>query len=333
MRTASSLLLTGCLATGSALAPALPALAAPGSGTAVVQPLTEAWYRATPACALPTGCADATGAPSPYAADTLHVGVNAGLEEARTYLQLDLTALPAGTKPSGGTLLLPVAAGSGTGTRSADTAKLQACAVTAPIEDADGSFGTPPEVDCEAASVPAAFVPAAGDDPAAFIVSLGALALTWEGSATPGAVALLPAADTAPPETWHVAFSGREREGEDVAPISATVAYVSAVLDTAADSEPFVAPPPFEPAPAFEEPPSFDSGSSFPAPPLTVDMPIQPQPAPQQAPVAAPEQQLVPVATVLDRSFRYPAVFLLPLLFAAAAAWLGRALTCDLVHA
>lgn len=332
MRSVSRLLLTGCLTTGLALAPALPVLAAPASGTTVLHPSAEAWYRSTPACLLPTGCADLPGAPSPYAADTLHVGVTAGLEEARTYLQLDLTALPAGTQPSGGTLLLPVASGSQDGTRAADKAKIQACAVKAPVEDADGSFETPPEVDCEAASVPAVFVPAEGDEPAAFTVSLSALTTTWEAAATPGAVALLPAEDTAPPETWHVAFSGREREGEDVVPISASISYVSAVLD-AFEPEPFVAPPPFEPAPAFEEP-TFDTGSSFAAPPLTVDTPIQPQPEPQQAPVAAPEQQqVVPVATFVDGSFRYPAIFLLPLAFAAFAGWLGRALTRDLVVA
>lgn len=328
MRSVSRLLLAGCLTAGAVLGPALPALAA-GSGTTVVQPSAEAWYRSTPLCALPTGCVDATGAPSPYADDTLHVAVNGGQEEARTYLQLDLSALPAGTKPSGGTLLLPVA--SGAGTRAAGSATMQACAVKVDVQDADGSFAQPPAVDCEGASTPATYVPAEGENPAAFTVALAAFASAWTGSAAPGAVALLPSADTAPPATWHVAFSGREREGEDVVPIRANVAYVSAAVDTDAEPVPFVPPFVFEPAPAFEPAPIFDTGSSFAAPPLTVDTPIAPQPEPQQAPVAAAEQQVVQVASVIDTSFRYPAVFLLPLLFGVAVAWLGRALTRDLV--
>jgi hypothetical protein len=328
---AASRVLSGLWLTGvMVLAPAAAAAAA-GSGTVVVKPSAEAWYRSTPACALPIGCVDATGAPSPYTANTLHVGVFAGQEEARTYLQLDLTALPAGTKPSGGTLLLPVAGGTGSGTRSADAATMQACAVKAPVEDADGSFATPPEADCEAASAPATFAPAEGEEPASFTVSLAALTAAWEGGSTAGAIALLPAADTAPPATWHVAFSSREREGEGVVPISARLSYVSAAVETNVEPAPFVPPPPFEPAPAFEAPSSFDSGSSFAAPPLTVDTPIAPQPEPQPAPVAAaPQQQVVPVASVLDTSFRYPGVFLLPLLFGALAAWLGRAMTRDL---
>lgn len=330
MKPVSRVLTALCLTTGAVVAPAAAVLAA-GGGTTVVKPSAEAWYRATPVCALPVGCADPGQSPSPYAADTLHVGVTAGVEEARTYLQLDLSALPAGTKPTGGTLLLPIAGGSSDGTRAADTARLQACAVTAPVEDADGSFAAPPEADCEAASVPATFVAAAGDDPAALTVNLADLASAWE-SAAPGAVALLPAADTAPPESWHVAFSDRTRTGEGVVPISASIAFASAALDS--DTDVVVAPPPFEPAPEFEAaPPAFDSGS-FAAPPLTAEVPLVPAPQPQVEPApvtAAPTQQAVtPVALSVPTGFRYPGVFVLPILLAAGLAWLGRALTRDL---
>ena len=317
-----------CLTSAMVVVPAAAAAAA-GSGTAVVKPSAEAWYRTTPACTLPIGCVDATGAPSPYPAQTLHVGVNAGQEEARTYLQLDLAGLPSGTKPSGGTLLLPVAGGGDSGTRSPETATIQACAVSAAVEDADGSFATPPEADCDAASVPATYVAAEGENPAALTVALADLVTAWDGGSAPGAVALLPSADTAPPATWHVAFSGRERQGEGVVPISARLSYVSASVDTAEEPAPVVPPPPFEPV--TEAPQSFDTGTSFAAPPLTVDTPVEPQPAPQPAPVAAaPEQQVVPVASVVDTTFRYPAVFLLPLAVAVLAGWLGRALTRDL---
>jgi hypothetical protein len=337
MRPAPRVLLGLALTAGAVLGPALPALAA-GSGTTVVKPAAEGWYRATPACALPTGCADLAATPSQYPPDTLHVGVNAGTEEARTYLRLDLAKLPPGTKPSGGTLLLPVA-GSDDGSRSPETAKLRACAVTEEVEDVEGSFATPPEVDCETVAVPATFVPAEGENPAAFTVDLAALTAAWGSHSQPGALAMLPAEDVAPPESWHVAFSDRTRTGDDVVAITAALAFVSTSLDTDSEPAPVVAPPPFEPAP----PPSFDSlsssggidvdaGASFAAPALSAGVPLpapaaQAAPAPQSAP--AP-QQVVPVAS-FQSGFRYPAVFLLPLVLAVAVGWLGRALTRDLV--
>lgn len=339
MSTASRALLALCVTTGTALGPALPALAA-ASGEATVKPAAEAWYRTTPACGLPTGCADLTGAPSQYSPETLHVGVNAGAEEARTYLRLDLAPLPAGTKPTGGTLLLPVATGSNDGTRAPETAEFQACAVNGEVTDVDGSFAQPPEADCEAASAPATFVPAEGENPPAFTVDLATFPAAWEGGATPGALALLPAAETAPPDSWHVAFSQRDRTGDGVVPISAALAFVSASLDTSSSPAPVVEPPPFEPAPTFgsgDVGTTFDSGSSFAAPPLTVDTPLLPEPVAQAAPAPetapAQQQQVVPVASFVQGGFRYPAVFLLPLLLLAGASWIARALTRDLVAA
>ncbi len=337
MRSASRVLLGLGLTAAAVLGPALPALAA-GSGQAIVKPTAEGWYRVTPACGLPTGCADLSATPSPYPPDTLHVGVNAGTEEARTYLQLDLAKLPAGTKPSGGTLLLPVAS-SDDGTRAPETAKLQACAVKGEVTDVDGSFATPPEADCEGASVAAVFVPAVGEAPAAFTVDLADLTAVWEAGGQPGALALLPAAETAPPESWHVAFSDRTRTGEGVIPITAALAFVSASLDTTGEAAPVVAPPPFEPAPA----PAFDSSgstdfggdTSFAAPALSAETPLLPEPVAQAAPAPATApvpQQVVPVAqSFVQSGFRYPAVFLLPLLLAVGVAYLGRALTRDLV--
>ena len=345
MRVAPRVLLGVSLTAVSVLGPALPALAA-GSGTATVKPAAEAWYRVAPVCTLPTGCAALTGAPSMYSPGTLHVGVNAGTEEARTYLQLDLTSLPSGTKPSGGTLLLPLATATSDGTRAPETAEMQACAVTGEVTDVDGSFQAPPRAECEIASVPATFVPAEGENPAAFTVDLASLTAAWEGSVTPGALALLPARETAPPDSWHAAFSRRDRTGQGVVPISAALGFVSAPLDTSSAAPPVVPPPPFEPAPApaFDSPgaTSFDSGgtsfgsggTSFAAPPLSVGTPLVQAPAAQsqQAPVIAgpSQQQAVPVASFVPSDFRYPAVFLLPLLLVVGASWIGRALTRDL---
>ncbi len=333
-----------CLTGAAILGPALPALAAPGGGTATVKPTTEGWYRLTPACTLPTGCADLTGAPSMYSPDTLHVGVNSGTEEARTYLQLDLGKLPVGTKPSGGTLLLPVATSPSDGTRAPETAKMTACAVTGEVTEVDGAFTAPPEVDCDVASAPAVFVPAEGENPPAFTVDLSALTVAWQGEVQPGALALVPAKETAPPESWHVAFSDRSRAGDGVVPISAALAFVSASVDTTMAPPPTVAAPPFEPAPAlaFESSSGsvdFDEGTSFAAPPLSAEVPLLPEPEPvaQAAPepVAAPVQQQVeqvePVTSFVQAGFRYPAVFLLPLVLAIGAGWIGRALTRELI--
>lgn len=264
-----------------------------------------------------------------YAADTLHVGVLLGQEEARTFLQLDLSKLPAGTKPAGGQLRLPVASGGRDGTRAPETAAIRACLVTKPVEDVDGEVGTGPEPDCEAVSTEAGFVAATDEAPAVFTVDLAALARAWDTSSAPGTLALLPAEDVAPTDNWHVAFSDRTREGEGVAKIMAVVSFVSTAVDVQQDP----APPVTAPAESLQAPTSTPP-ESFAAPSVpTFDGPIAVAPPAQPAPAPAPEtgpQQVVPAATFIDSSFRYPAVFLLPLLFAIGAAWLGRALTRDL---
>src|SRR5438128_3904999 len=87
----------------SSTASAVVPLTGATSGTATVHIGTDAWYSASAACtSSPAGCLPA-GAPAPYSAKTLHVGVAAGQEESRTYLSLDLAALPAGTALTGGT--------------------------------------------------------------------------------------------------------------------------------------------------------------------------------------------------------------------------------------
>ena len=324
MRPVSRVLLALTLAFGGAVAPAVAALAA-GSGTTTTAPSAEGWYRFSPLCATPLGCPSQA---SPYAADTLHVGVSLGAEEDRTVLQLDLSALPAGTKPAGGQLRLPVAAGPQDGSRTPENAKIRACPLYDEVKDVDGEFADVPEPDCRAASVDAVYEPAAGDAPAAFTVDLAALAAIWQESVSPGALALLPAEAPAPTDAWHVAFSRRDREGEGVARITAAITYVGGAVDVEEAEVPpveapldsgFVPPPALSPV---EAPPL-----SAPAP---IDVPVTaPEPAPAPAPQAAP---VVPVAAVVDTSFRYPGVFLLPIALAVVVGWLGRAMTRDLTE-
>lgn len=49
------------------------------------------------------------------------------------------------------------------------------------------------------------------------------------------------------------------------------------------------------------------------------------------SPEVAARTASIPVAAVLGGPYAYPAVFLLPLLVAAAVGWAGRALTRELV--
>jgi hypothetical protein len=326
MRHVSRVLLTLTLAAGGAVAPAAVALAA-GSGSVTTTPSAEAWYRFSPLCATPLGCPSQA---SPYAADTLHVGVNLGAEEDRTVLQLDLTKLPAGTKPAGGQLRLPVATGPQDGSRTPETAKIRACPLYDEVEDVDGSFADVPEPDCKAASVDAVYEPAAGEAPAAFTVDLAALAAIWQESVSPGALVLLPAEAPAPTDAWHVAFSRRDREGEGVARITAAISFVGGAVDVEEAEVPPVEAPldsGFVPPPAL---------TTVDAPPLSapgpIDVPVAapaPVPAPAPQPTAAP---VIPVASVVDTSFRYPGVFLLPLALAVVVGWLGRAMTRDLTE-
>jgi hypothetical protein len=328
MRPVSRAALALSLAAAAALAPAVAALAA-GSGSVTTTPLAEAWYRSAPVCALPTGCP--AEVPSPYSPGTLHVGVNLGVEEARTLLELDLSALPPGTQPAGGQLRLPLATGPRDGTRAPETASLRACLVQQPVSDVDGSFSGAPEADCETASVPAELVAATEQAPAAFTVDLTLLAAAWQGSAAPGALALLPGEQETPGESWHLAFSHRTREGEGVVPISAAISYVSGTVDLdEADLPPVTAPV----DPGFAPPPAFVPSEPFAVVPPALDAPLAAPPAPAPAPAAPAPQaapaQVVPVAALVDSSFRYPAVFLLPLAFAVAIGWAGRAFTRDL---
>lgn len=318
-------LLVLCLAGAGPFLGAAPALAA-GSGTITTGLAAEAWYSTSPACALPLGCPPTAS----YPENTLHVGVQAGREESRSYVQLDLTSLPSGTKPAGGQLRLPVATGSDDGTLRPETAKLRACLLSEPVKEASGETAAElPKADCEAAGVDAVFVPAAGAVPAAFTVDLAELATSWTSAQAPGGIALVPA-EVAPTDLWHVAFSGKDRTGAGVVKPTAAVSYVATVVDVAE------APPPFVEAPVQTTP--IESGTSVEVPaldPAPVPVaPAAPAPVAQGPAVAAPQAPapaLTPVSLV-SGGFRYPAVFLVPLLLAGVAGWLGRALTRDLTQ-
>lgn len=332
MRPVARVLAAAALTGGALLGPLVTAAAAAaGSGSATVPLKADAWYRTAPVCALPTGCPPA---PSPYAAESLHVGVQFGAEDSRTYLTLDLSALPSGTKPAGGQLRLPVASGQQDGSFRPETAKIQACLVTGPVAEADGSFAKAPAVDCKAVSTPAVFVPAAGTTPAVFTVDLASLATAWQDSGSPGSLALIPAEETAEADNWHAAFNGSKRAAAGVAKITAAVSYVSAAVDTVEQPP----PPVFAPVDNSFTPPltsgtdtGFASAPSF-GTPQAVPAPVAGL-APTAPVAAVSATSTVPVAALIPTEFKYPAVFLLPLLLLGAAGWVGRALTRDLTPA
>ncbi len=305
------------------------------SGTLTVKAQSDAWYSTSSACtASPTGCLPAGAPAPPYAAKTLHVGIGAGQEESRTYLSLNLLTLPAGTTLTGGTLQLPVA-GMAEGSHATDTAKLQACLVTASFKDnVEGSTDKPPAVDCKKATAAGKYVAATATAPEEYTVDLTAFASAWSSGSPDYGIALIPAADSAPSDAWHLALSAHDRTGSTVPAPSASVSYASVAADSSDAS--YVAPDVAAAPPAGD---GFGSGSaSFAAPPLApqpVSVPagqppvVQPVAAPQAAPVAP--QQIQPQAFIGTGRFAYPGVFLLPLILIGAAGWLGRAMTRNLV--
>jgi hypothetical protein len=334
MRSRSALTLGVLVATSLPLATLLagPALASPqdaGTGSATVGVGADGWYSTSPACtASPTGCLPAA-APSTYPAKTLQVGATAGQEDSRAYLALDLASLPSATSLTGGSLRIPVAPDAD-GTRSADTAKLQACLVTAAFkDDAEGGAEVPPTVDCKKASSPAKYAAGAGSAPAAFTVDLGAFAAAWSSGSANQGLALLPAADTAPTDFWHVAIAAHDSKVDAAQRVTATVTFAAASAVDSFDDTPVPTAAPAAPADA-----GLSSGS-FAAPPLAPDTtpvltaPAAVAPAPQ--PQMAPTAQLQPQAfSVPGTGYAYPVVFLLPIVLLGAIGWLARALTQDL---
>ncbi|MBW3661722.1 MAG: hypothetical protein KY469_01375 [Actinobacteria bacterium] len=316
----------------------LPAVA---DGEEEVGTSVEAWYRGNlteadePLCILP--CPELAVPESPQAEDTLHVGVSAGRETARTYFSLDLSGLASGSTLTGGTVRLPVA-GADAGTTSPELADLIACAVDSFVHPAQG--GPPneaPPVDCSRS-----VMLELDDDGEAFTFDLAPLT-TAEPTFGDFRVAVIPselAAEEA--QTWRVAFHGRDRETDDAEPITAQIRY-------RIDSD-FGAPQPGiggvesdeeidPPADGAVASPSFESGQwsaptfdDTPAPTVqpeggnaVIEEPLVAPDEPQQAPT----QPTLAIAPATHPA--YPQVWLLPLAFLALGGLLTRSLSVGYV--
>ena len=147
-------LIAATLVASSASLVVLPSAYADSQST--LTPTAEGWYQPNPSCATPAGCSPAGPPPSsPYPAGTLHVGLSAGQETARSYLALPFATFT--EMITAGTLTVPLDTAQADGSSSPETAKVQVCLTSATITAVEGSFDPPPKVDC-AASVPAAYI-------------------------------------------------------------------------------------------------------------------------------------------------------------------------------
>ena len=281
----------------------------------------EGWYRTPPTCVLPVGCGPTDSLPpvSQYPAGTLHVGVFAGTEEARTYLKLDLGVIPAGGRVRGGTLTLAVAPAAD-GTASPETAQMLACWVNAPFAAAEGSLATPPSIDCANAPL----VTYVAGPPAVFTIDLANFASRWAAGETNDGIAVVPVPGQGPGATWHVAFSARTRAGSDVPPARATLEY-----EPPQASEPEVAPPIVD-EPSFDE---FEVEVPFTESPLLA---LSPPPASPAAPILAETRapdSFTPVFAEGGPGFAYPIVMVAPLVLLALGGYLAWALTQPVAQA
>ena len=327
--------------------PSVSHASAQESTTTTVGPRAESWYRSTagvslggsPLCDLdtPLGCGpgippEAQSPPHPYPEGTLHVGAAGGIEEARTYVTLDFSTVDYDARIVAGTLSLPIDMAPESGSVTPDLANLQACLATGFVVDGvSGDITGAPTADC-GVSTAAVYVEAVGDEPARFDVDLDPFIEHWGPLAGP--LALVPGEGSGPADSWHVAFSRRDREGQENLAITALLTVTAAGSPTP--------PPPPPPAPVDNDdseavtlqPAPGGTLTLAPAPPRAAD----PLPAPEVAPPSggAEQPEPAPVAAPLSPAGRagyaYPGVFLLPLILAAGAAWVARAFTADLAQ-
>ena len=275
--------------------------------TVTVADAAEAWYADAPIdiCTTPLGCPPSQAPTSPYPADTLHVGVAGGQESARTYVLPDLASLPFDATVVGGEMTLPVAAATGDGSVSPNTAKMRACLATKPVLDGtQGTTSTPPAIDCNVSATPTY-----DGTHNVFTLDLQPFIDAWSGGQPKFGFAFVPDKTTQPTDAWHVTFNGRKRTGGGHISSSITVR---------------IAPPTQAVVPASPVVPA------APAAPVPLPAPAAAAP-PAPAPVVAPTQQQPQVIqaqpVALSQPFQYPLAFLLPLALLAAAVFFSRLFT------
>jgi hypothetical protein len=136
------------------------------------------------------------------------VAVTAGQTDDVTYVQPDLTSLPAGEEAVSGTMTLPLATVTGNGNSDPSAATIEACLATATFSDGtEGSTSPPPATDC---SVHAPVEVGA----TSFSLRLDPFLAAWNGGKPDDGVALVPdPSSTTATSDWHAAFDGRRLAG------------------------------------------------------------------------------------------------------------------------
>ena len=282
--------------------------------TVVVGTSTESWYHVTPAGGVGSG-----PELNPYPPGTLHVGVAGGQEESRSYLALDLGALPADAEISGGTLVLPIA--DDAGTRSPESASIRLCRAQRPGEPVEGSTDAPPPADCSL-STDATHAPGRN----AFVADLDPLVGFLDGG-----LAIVPAVGD--DGSWHVAFNGGA--GSDASKIAAEL-RIDDDDGAAAGVGASAAPPPDSSAfaaavhPEATGPAPVQGLGSMPSSPTDVPLASPTGPG-ADAPVPTGQGRLVtPFGTPAESGFRYSIIFGLPLVLLVGIPYFGYSLTAPI---
>ncbi len=302
------------LAIPVALAIAAPFAVAQSGTTYPVGDSAEAWYASTPGvgCSSPIGCLPVAPANvENYPPNTLHVGALGGQEAARSYLEPDFSSLPPGATLLSGTMIVPIDTASGSGNESISAATIVACLVTQEFSDGEsGSTQSPPSADCTNA-IPAAYESANST----FTINLGHYLSDWNNGAPELGIALEPAPNESPSQTWEVTFNGRDLAGAPHAMTTFTIAapgtttFGGTIISSPVSGStqvPGVTPIPAPSAPATQS-------SSPSGPPLAA---------------ASPPSSATARSTAAN-GFQYPEILLLPLALLVGLVYSARVLTAD----
>jgi len=359
-RTHASGRLAAALAVASvALAPVAAARA--DTSTTEASFGAETWYQPAPGCAPSVGCAAPVTPPpsNPFGAGTLHVGVSAGQETARTVLAIGAGKAPAGGTLTAAALTIPLDTKTpGNGSAAPETATLQVCTAMGPISSNEGEFDPPPAADCTL-SAPLTY---SADPSPEFRGDLSPLLPALDAGLASGTLDLeiLPLSP-APTATWRVVFSSHDRPSPPTPPASLTLTYTSAAASTAPAAQ--VAPPAKASSPAPASAGTVPRGGprvaapQAPLPPpsaVTALPPVDTLPAPSAGLAAAPQAAVpltapaeaappaAPVATgtepvteaataaqTIPAGFAYPVVLLVPLALGLFGYVLAKVMTQD----
>lgn len=287
---------------------------APTSSTVGVR--SEAWYDLPATCTLPTGCVPL---PNVLPADTLHVGVIAGVTTSVSALLLDRSNLPPGATLAGGTLALPVDPAVSDLSFMPETAGFKACLLTAPFTAGEGLTTSPPSGDCNVSN-PATYE--ASPTPR-FTLDLAPFLVAWSAGSPDDGLLLEPFATAATDHaTWQVAFFGSSNAtAAATSKITASVDYVISALPA---SPPPPATPPTSPVSTPDTSTSTTTSDTVRA---ALPAPGAAAPTPVVAPAGTPTTSST--AGFAGNGYAYPAIWLLPIALIAGCAWIGRLLTKD----